>query len=205
MIEQVLTGFQAMSAWEYVAVLLGLSYVILVMKESLWCWPAAFVSTLIYTILFWQGALLMESFLSFYYLLMAIYGWWQWNKLDKISNAKLEKSIVSWSTSKHTKWIGAATVTFLILGYVMDEYTHAKIPYLDAFTTVFAIMTTYMVTQKVLENWLYWIVIDIASIFLYLEMGYYPTAVLSVLYTILAWQGFQVWRKQLPNKQFQPN
>jgi nicotinamide mononucleotide transporter len=205
MIEQVLTGFQAMSAWEYVAVLLGLSYVILVMKESLWCWPAAFISTLIYTILFWQGALLMESFLSFYYLLMAIYGWWQWNKLDQIGNTKLEKSIVSWSASKHIKWVSAATVTFLILGYVMDEYTHAKIPYLDAFTTVFAIMTTYMVTQKVLENWLYWIVIDIASVFLYLEMGYYPTAVLSVLYTILAWQGFLVWRKQLPNKQFQPN
>nr|WP_252731888.1 nicotinamide riboside transporter PnuC [Psychrosphaera sp. F3M07] len=201
MFEQILAGFEAMSGWEYVGVFLGLAYLILVMKESLWCWPAAFISTLIYTILFWQGALLMESLLSFYYLLMAIYGWWQWRKADKTASATDSSSIVSWAATTHIKWIAAATVISVVLGYVMDEHTHAKMAYLDSFTTVFAVMTTYMVTQKVLENWLYWIVIDLASIFLYVEMNYYPTAILFVLYTGLAWQGYLIWRKQLPVNQ----
>lgn len=202
MLETILAGFSAMSGWEYVGVFFSLAYLILVMKESLWCWPAAFISTLIYTILFWQGALLLESVLSFYYLLMAIYGWWQWNKLNQTNDSEHgQKSIVSWSLSKHVIWIASATVTFIVLGYVMSEYTHAKMPYLDAFTTVFAVMTTYMVTQKVLENWLYWIVIDLASIFLYVEMNYYPTAILYVLYSGLAWQGFKIWQKQLSSEQ----
>lgn len=199
MIEQVLTSFQAMSIWEYVAVFLGLSYVILVMKENLWCWPAAFVSTLIYTILFWQGALLMESLLSFYYLLMAIYGWWQWRKVDQRTEQPETKKITSWALTTHAKWITSATIIALVLGYMMDEHTHAKMAYLDSFTTVFAVMTTYMVTQKVLENWLYWIVIDLASIFLYVEMSYYPTAIVYVLYTGLAWKGYQIWTKQIAN------
>ena len=197
MIEQVLTGFQAMSAWEYVAVFLGLSYVILVIKESLWCWPAAFISTLIYTILFWQGALLMESLLSFYYLLMAVYGWWQWRKVDLKTGLADTKKITTWALTTHVKWLTGATILALLLGYIMNEHTHAKMAYLDSFTTVFAVMTTYMVTQKVLENWLYWIVIDLASIFLYVEMSYYPTAVLYVLYTGLAWQGYTIWKKQV--------
>ncbi len=201
MLETILTGFQAMSAWEYVAVFLGLAYLILVMKESLWCWPAAFVSTFIYTVLFWQGALLMESVLNFYYLLMAIYGWWQWKKMAKGGREQPTSTIVSWSVLTHTKWIAVATAFAIVIGYVMDEHTHAKMAYLDAFTTVFAVMTTYMVTQKVLENWLYWIVIDLASIFLYMQMNYYPTAILFVLYTGLAWQGFKVWQRQWVNEQ----
>lgn len=198
MFEQILAGFEAMSGWEYIAVMLGLAYLILVMKESLWCWPAAFISTLIYTILFWQGALLMESLLSFYYLLMAVYGWWQWRKVDQNTGVSESRTIVTWTLTTHIKWITTATVLSVILGYIMDEHTHAKMAYLDSFTTVFAVMTTYMVTQKVLENWLYWIVIDLASIFLYVEMNYYPTAILFVLYTGLAWQGYKIWRKQLP-------
>jgi nicotinamide mononucleotide transporter len=201
MLEKILAGFEAMSGWEYVGVLLGLAYLILVMKESLWCWPAAFVSTLIYTILFWQGALLMESVLSFYYLLMAIYGWWQWRKLDPKTGQIDTKEIISWTLATHIKWIMTATIIAIILGYIMDQHTHAKMAYLDSFTTIFAGMTTYMVTQKVLENWLYWIVIDLASIFLYVEMSYYPTAILYVLYTGLAWKGYKMWTKQMTRSQ----
>lgn len=169
MFEQILSGFQAMSYWEYTAVLLGLAYLVLAMKQSLWCWPAAFVSTSIYTIMFWQGFLYMESFLNFYYLVMAIYGWWQWRgSKQQITGVEKEtlvaKTIQSWSATKHASWIGAGVVIAMGLGYLLDTYTQARMAYLDSFTTVFAIMTTYMVTQKVLENWLYWVVIDLASV-----------------------------------------
>lgn len=201
MIEQILSGFQAMSYWEYLAVLLGLAYIVLAMKQSLWCWPAAFVSTSIYTILFWQGFLYMESFLNFYYLLMAIYGWWQWRGTRK-TDGQIEdkmpvaKAIQSWSGQKHAVWIGLALVIALGLGYALDTYTQAKMAYLDSFTTVFAIMATYMVAQKVLENWLYWVVIDLASVYLYVQNQYLPTAVLFALYTVLAAQGYRTWLKE---------
>lgn len=201
MFEQILSGFQAMSYWEYVAVFLGLAYIVLAMKQSLWCWPAAFISTSIYTIMFWQGFLYMESFLNFYYLLMAVYGWWQWRgSKNKSANNEAEvmvaKTIQSWSRQKHAIWIASAMVIALILGYLLDTHTQAKMAYLDSFTTVFAVMTTYMVTQKVLENWLYWVVIDLASIYLYVQNQYLPTAVLFALYTVLAAQGYRTWLKE---------
>lgn len=188
-----------MSGWEYVAAGLGLAYVLLAMKQSLWCWPAAFVSTIIYTLLFWRGALFMESLLNFYYLLMAVYGYMQWRKrpADKSHGATQHTYIVSWSWQKHLKWIGIATIISIVLGYVMDTYTPAKLAYLDTFTTVFAVMTTYLVTQKILENWLYWVAIDLASIYLYWQQGYLATLVLFILYTAIALQGYLVWRKEL--------
>lgn len=199
-IEQVLSGFQAMSYWEYVAVALGVAYLLLAIKQSLWCWPAAFVSTFIYTILFWQGFLYMESVLNFYYLLMAIYGWQQWrdgrtNNNEPFKTQNKTKPIVSWSKQKHITYIGVGIVISLGLGFVLDNHTQARMAYLDTFTTVFSVITTYMVTQKVLEQWLYWVIIDAASVYLYVQQGYYPTAGLFILYTVLAVQGYLVWRK----------
>ncbi len=201
MFEQIISGFQAMSYWEYLAVFLGLAYLLLAMKQSLWCWPAAFISTAIYTVLFWQGFLYMESFLNFYYLLMAIYGWWQWrgSKTQVASEeqeVQVAKAIQSWSLSKHAVWIAVGTLIAMSLGYLLDTYTQARMAYLDSFTTVFAIITTYMVTQKVLENWLYWIVVDLASVYLYVQNQYFPTAVLFALYTVLVIQGYRIWLKE---------
>ena len=237
MTEQLLEGFKAMSGWEYVGVFFGLLYLILAMRQSLWCWPAAFISTLVYTILFWQGALLMESALNVYYLLMAIYGYWQWRGQNKDlsqhesqhesqhknqnlsqendqqhesldlndaqTNERIDtstKPIVSWSLQKHGMIIGITSLVSVLAGYLLQEYSHAQMAYLDSFTTCFAVVTTYLVTQKVLENWLYWVVIDLASIYLYLEMGYLPTAALFVVYTVLAVQGYRVWRKESDNE-----
>lgn len=203
MLEQLLNGFEAMSGWEYVGVVFGLLYLILAMKQNIWCWAAAFVSTLVYTLLFWQGALLMESALNLYYLAMAIFGWWQWRgqsvNVDQDLNKQPTKTITSWSLNRHLSIIVVTSVISLISGYVLDTFSHAKMAYLDSFTTCFAVVTTYLVTQKVLENWLYWVVIDLASIYLYIEMQYLPTAALFVLYTVLAVQGYRIWRLEHRN------
>lgn len=209
MIEQILNSFQAMSYWEYIGVALGIAYIFLAMKQSLWCWPVAFVSTSIFTIMFWQGLLYMESLLNFYYLLMAIYGWWQWrgNKqhsstqdvtTDKPSSSSvyIQKKLISWSVLTHIKLVFFFALLSLSVGYFWDTSTDAKMPYLDSSTTIFAIFATYLLTQKVLENWLYWVVIDFASIYLYWQNGYFPSAILFAIYTVLAWQGFREWRQQ---------
>jgi nicotinamide mononucleotide transporter len=197
---QTLSGFTAMSQWEYIAVGLSMAYLLLAIKESLWCWPAAFFSTLIYTILYWNGALLMESLLNFYYMYMAVYGWQVWRK-NKANSALM---ITSWPIKKHITLIVCTTLSAIGIGYFMTTYTHADYAYLDSFTTCFAVVTTYLVAKKVLENWLYWIVIDAASMYLYYEKGYYPTLALFVFYTIMAAWGFKTWYEEYEQNQAKP-
>lgn len=179
-----------MGLWELVAVLLALAYVVLAARESLWCWPAAFFSTAIYTLLFWQVALLMESALNVYYMGMAIYGYWLWR-----NGGTEPRPIQSWSWPRHALWIVAMTVLALACGFAMERFTHADFPWLDSATTVFAVFATWLVAQKVLENWLYWIAIDAISIYLYLHKSLYLTSALFVLYVFIAATGYLLWRR----------
>ncbi|KYL36645.1 MULTISPECIES: nicotinamide riboside transporter PnuC [Pseudoalteromonas] len=200
-VTQILSGFTAMSHWEYIAVALSMAYLLLAIKENLWCWPAAFFSTLIYTIMYWNGALLMESLLNFYYMYMAVFGWVVWRK-GKANQA--QRLITSWPVNRHIILIVLTALVSLAIGYVMQNYTHADFAYLDSFTTCFAVVTTYLVAKKVLENWLYWIVIDAASMYLYYEKGYYPTLVLFVFYTVMAAWGFKTWYEEYEQSQAKP-
>ena len=192
---------------ELVAMLLSLAYVILAAIGSIWCWPAAFISTALYTIIFYDVLLLMDSALNIYYLLMAIYGYWLWQqnngkeKYPQQTSKATELAVVSWHASKHIKACLALTGVSFALGYIMANYTPADFPYLDTFTTGFAVYATYLVANKVLENWLYWIVIDLASIYLYLEKGLMPTTVLFMVYVLIAAYGYLKWRSLLTHDQ----
>ena len=187
-----------MTSWEMLAVFLSVSYLILAIKQSLWCWPAAFISTLIYSILFFDASLLMDSALNIFYLVMAIYGWYSW-KYGNVKNQNVDLEISTYGLTKNLQIILGLIVLSLGLGYIMANYTSADYAYLDTFTTVFAIFTTYTLTKKVLENWLYWIVIDSVSIYIYINKGFYLTAVLFALYTILAFVAYNNWKKEYEN------
>ena len=190
-----------MTSWEMVAVLLSVTYLLLAIKQSLWCWVAAFVSTLIYTILFFDASLLMDSALNLFYLVMAIYGWYSWKYGNGI-NKNEELEITTYGLAKNLKIIGTLIIVSLILGYIMANYTRADFAYLDTFTTVFAVFTTYTLTKKVLENWLYWIVIDSVSIYIYINKGFYLTAVLFAFYTVLAFIAYNNWKKEYENLEY---
>jgi nicotinamide mononucleotide transporter len=182
----------ATSALEWVAVVLAIIYLVLAVKENLWCWPAAFVSTSIYIFLFFDVNLYMESLLNLYYLLMAVYGWQQWQQK---SNGKQQKAILIWPVKKHLILISLIGLVVIISAYLLNHYTDQDFALIDSFTTWFAVLATYMVTQKILENWLYWIVIDSVSIYLYVSKGFALTAVLFFSYIILAIIGWKTWKK----------
>jgi len=187
----VLNAFVQMSGWEIAATLFGIGYVVLAAKESQWAWPFAFVSTLIYTVIFWDGALVASSILNFYYMVMAVYGFILWRE-----NAEGERlGISQWSLRYHVGFIVLGLVATLLLGYLTSTYAEAKFAYHDAFVMVFSGIATWMMAQKVLENWLYWIVVDSTAALLYFKSGYLATIVLFVLYVILAFYGYASWRK----------
>lgn len=180
----------ALSAWEATAVLLGIAYLLLAMRESLYCWYAAFVSTAIFLVLFWDVGLLMESALQVYYLTMAVYGWWHWQQSRTGQQAL---AICSWRPRQHLLAIGSVLLVSALSGALLQRYSSAALPYLDSFTTWGSILTTWMVARKILENWLYWLVIDSVSIYLYLDRALYLTALLFVLYLVIVVFGYFQW------------
>jgi nicotinamide mononucleotide transporter len=189
-LDALLQAVRALSAWEATAVVLGVAYLLLAMRESLWCWYAAFISTAIFLVLFWRVSLLMESALQVYYLAMAVYGWWQW---QRGGSGHAELAISSWGTRQHLLAVAAVVLVSLASGALLQQYTGAALPYLDSFTTWGSILTTWMVARKILENWLYWLVIDGVSIYLYLDRELYLTAVLFAAYLIIVLFGYRKW------------
>ena len=190
----IITAAQAMSIWEVVAVILGVAYLVLAMRQNIFCWYAAFGSTAIFSWLFWDVSLVMESGLNVYYLIMAIYGWWVWRGNAQTSSKTVE--IKTWSLSRHALIIVGVILISLVTGYGLEKNTSAALPYLDSFTTWGAVITTYMVAQKVLENWLYWLVIDTVAIYLYIDRELYLTALLMAVYVVLAVLGWFMWLKE---------
>jgi len=182
-------------ATELIAVFFSLAYVVLAAHKNVWCWPAAIMSTLLYTFLFYEFYLWMDSILQVYYLVMAVYGWYCWRG-TLISSNTVELPLKKYKVSSHIVAIISLSVVSVLLGYVMDNYTPTDFPYIDSLTTVFAIFATYLVTQKIVENWLYWVVIDVVSIAVYVEKGLVPTAFLFGFYTVFAIYGYWLWNKE---------
>jgi nicotinamide mononucleotide transporter len=179
----------AMSGWEAAAVVLGIAYLLLAMRESLWCWYAAFGSTAIFLFLFWDVRLLMEAALQVYYLAMAVYGWWHWQHGGGQSDAL---AISSWGRRQHATAIGLVLAISLLSGLMLSNFSDARLPFLDSFTTWGSVLTTWMVARKILENWLYW---HSVSIYLYLDRALYLTALLFLVYIVIAVFGYQQWRQ----------
>jgi len=186
---------QTMSPWEAVAVVFAIAYLLLAVKENILCWLFALLSTAIYTILFWDVSLLMESALNVYYMAMAVYGWQQWTRGGKNDGSEPHAlAIQSLSARQHVIVIAAIAVLTLVSGYLLGEHSSAVWPYVDSFTTWASVITTYLVARKYLENWLYWIVIDTVSIPLYIDRGLNLTALLFVAYVVIAVIGYFKWR-----------
>ncbi len=181
---------------EITAIFFALAYVILAVLEKRSCWIMAFLSALLYVIIFWKVRLYLESGLQIFYLIMAYYGWRTWGPKGNICTLRIR------TKSREFHYYGAAfiIVCSLILGTIMDKWTDAAAPYIDATTTIAALFTTWMTTQKILENWLYWIVIDVVSIALYLSRDLQLTAALFAGYVVLAAIGYRTWRSQWKNQ-----
>lgn len=190
MLDAMLSGLSALSGWEVFAALLGVGYIVFAARESQWCWPMAFVSTLIYTLLFWDGQLPMQALLNFYYMGMAIYGFLLWRQHKLAEN---DISIHSWPWHFHLLFLITGSVLTVVIGQYLSSIEASQNPYLDAGVSVFSVLNTWLMARKVLQNWLYWVIIDAAAVALYLQTGFYATVALFSLYTVLALAGFMNW------------
>ncbi len=183
-----------MTLFEVLAVIMAIGYLLLAIRENIWCWFCAGVSTAIYVWLFLDARLYMESALNAFYFAMAIYGWWVWWSGRTEGH---ERPVVSWPFTVHVTAIASVAVLSGISGYLLDTRTDAAFPYIDSMTTWSAIWATFLVARKVLENWWYWLVIDAASIFIYWVRDLELTAALFVLYVIMIPFGIVRWTRSM--------
>jgi len=179
---------------EIFAVCSAILYLILAANEDVRCWYAALFSSILYMYIMYTAGLMMESFLQIFYIFMAIYGWYIWS--SKI-NVEQELKIRSWKMQYHLYTITIVTLLAIITGFLLEKYTQAALPFLDAFTTWGAIITTYMVAKKIIENWIYWFVIDSISIYLFISRELYLTSLLFSIYLIIIIFGYRSWMKKL--------
>lgn len=190
-LHQAIEGLLQQPPLQHVAAAFGLAYLIFILKQNVLAWPCALISTALYTYIFGDVKLYMESALNVYYMGMAVYGFWNWKKPHQGSTLP----ITTWSIKKHCLALGAILILSGVSGYFLHNNTSAAWPYLDSFTTWGAVITTYMVAQKIFENWIYWLVIDSIALFLYLDRGLHSTALLMVVYLILVVVGLFTWAR----------
>lgn len=180
------------SLLELLAVVFAVAYLVLAVRENSLCWYAAGISTLIFLFIFWNVKLYMESGLQIYYLAMAFYGWYQWRDAQ---TETVSLRVSKWRAKQHIVALALIAALTFVSGSVLNSGTDANMPYLDSFTTWASVVTTFMVARKILENWLYWFVIDSVSIYLYLDRELYFTSLLFAIYIVIIFFGWFAWNR----------
>ena len=180
-----------MSALEVCAVGLALIYVLLAIQQLRACWIAAIASAALYPHFLAGAAVPRGRPANFLYRHVSL-----WLGCVATQRAQSVAAIRTWPLPYHGAACFAVLMASMALGSVMDSLTDAASPYVDAATTVSALLATWMVAQRLLENWLYWIAIDLASVGLYLSRDLTLTAGLFAAYVVLAGLGYRTWRRQ---------
>ena len=185
-----ISNFIASSWIEPTAVILAITYLLLAIKQNISCWFAAFFSSLLYFFVMYSAELYMEAWLQIFYCVMAVYGWSQW----RTSITDDSKFLVrTWTRTQHIKVISLIFFLAFISGLALEKFTNAALPFIDSLTTWGAIVATFMVAKKLLENWIYWFVIDSISVFLFYSRGLFLTSMLYLFYLIIIYFGYKSW------------
>ena len=176
---------------EGTAVILAVLYLLLAVRQHILCWLCWIISSCLYLYVMYEAGLYMESMLQIFYIIMGFYGWSQWNKSGDQASFQVNR----WSPLNHLIAIAVVLMLTFASGQVLELYTEAAMPFIDALTTWGAVVTTYMVAKKLLENWIYWFVIDSISIYLFVSRELYFTAFLFLVYLFIIVIGYRSWRE----------
>ncbi len=198
-LQSVAAEVDALSLLEATAAVLGVAYLLLAIRESIWCWLCAFAASAIFAWVFASSNLYMDAGLQIFYAAMAVYGWWTW-----IGGGRADSSdavVVRWPLRRHVVALAIVAAGSLLSGTLLARTTEAAYPYIDSATTWASLWATFLVARKVLENWWYWLIIDAVSIAIYLERGLEFAALLFVIYVILIPFGIVSWTRSMRKSQ----
>jgi len=178
---------------EMAATAANLAYIVLLIRERILCWFFGIVGSALSVWLFISAKLYSEALLYVFYAMMGVWGWLRWHRrLEECDNP-----VIVWHLRAHAIALGVGCACALGLGLAAQNFTDAQRPFFDAFTTAFSFIATYMEIARVLEGWVYWFLLNLASIWLYQDRDLDIYAALIALYSVLSIVGFVSWRRSL--------
>ncbi len=200
-----------MDNWlEYAGVAFGVIYVLLASRSNIWCWLTGIISSAIYIYINVTHQLFQDAILQTYYVVAGFYGWWLWSspsqtlpsrvRRDETKggglNANTNSRVTSFSLQQNAKLIFFGSLLVPVLGFVFAKLGNS-LSYFDSAVTIFSFIATWMTAKKILENWLFWIVIDVVAAVMYFIKHLELTSALYVFFAVIAAYGYYEWKKTL--------
>ena len=183
--------------FEIIAATLGIIAIYFQIKVKPFYWIISLVVSSMYIVVYFSAKLYADMSMQFYYVGMSIYGLYVWLS----GNNNSDKKTIPISKIKNFKsWIIIVLISalsFIIIGYILKNFTDSNVPWWDSFTTSLSFVATWMLARKKIENWLVWIVVDATSVALYIYKQLYPTTILFIVLTLLAIVGYFQWKREL--------
>lgn len=180
---------------QIVGTLLGLLYLWLEYKANIWVWIVGAIMPMVHGMLYLSSGIYADAAMQLYYVVAGIYGLFVWLRGEKRS----EKRVDIQHTPK--QWVLPLIMVYVILHvalyFLLTEFTDSRVPFFDSMSTALSIVAMWMLSRKLVEQWLVWLVVDMISVGLYLYKGIPITALLYTLYCALAVAGYMRWRKQV--------
>lgn len=173
---------------------LGLAYILLEYKASVWMWVVGFFMQSLGIVLYYQKGLYADCGMEFYYLAMTVYGFIAWMR-HKQKTADLPIRHIPMRMA--FIWIGIGLALWLIIYLLLSHFTNSNVPVADAFTTALSVVGIWALARKYLEQWFVWIVVDVVTCGLYFYKGIPFKASLYALYVVIAVFGYFAWKKKL--------
>jgi len=182
-----------MTEIEIVGAVVGLAYLWLEYRASIWLWLAGVVMSLLYVYIFFEGKVYAMMCIQVYYLFASIYGWFRWRKDESIAGEEVR--IRSFPSDRWMLPAGVFVALFGLTAWILSAFTDSPVPVGDAFTTALSVVAMYLLAHKYVEQWLLWIVVNAVSAALYFYLGLYPTGALYGVYAAVSVAGFFRWKK----------
>ena len=183
---------------------LGLAYILLEYKASIWMWAVGAVMQLLGIVLYYQKGLYADCGMEFYYMAMTIYGFWRW-KTHSNSSVKEENkntSITHIPVQLALLWAAIFFILWFAIWWLLTTYTDSTVPVADAFTTALSLVGIWALAHKYLEQWFVWIAVDVVTCVLYFHKDIPFKASLYALYVVIAIFGYLRWRRMMAQKSF---
>ena len=183
-----------MSALELFAALVGAISVWLSVRQKIWSWPTAIVNVGLYAVVFYQAKLYADMGLQVVYAVLSVYGWYEW-LYGGAGRTELRVSRTRPRLAALLALIAAAGSA--LLGMLLHRATDAALPFMDSFLSSTSLVAQWMMTKKLLENWLVWIAVDVLYVGMFIFKGLYLTAGLYAVFLALAVKGYIDWRQSI--------
>jgi nicotinamide mononucleotide transporter len=184
---------ETLKALEWIAAGLGLINIALLIFRSQWNFAFAILSVGIYVFIFFESRLYAESGLQVFFILANVWGWWLWRQAveQEIDDARVPVRWLDWKS--RTVWLMVTASLSLNLAWLMERYTNAVAPYVDGPIAMFSMTAQILLGYRRIENWILWVVIDVAAVLLYINRGLYPTAGLYGGMLVMSLFGLKEW------------